>query len=175
MIERLLQWIYALLRTSTPKYKKPIERSLDDAEIDVTREVFINACLTFLGLPYKWGGDDTIQGYDCSGLVQELLAMIGLDPSGDQTAQALYNHFKDRSKEGPRDLGTLVFYGSSVSRISHIGLMIDEHTMIEAGGGGSRTNTPQDAASQNAYIRLRPFNRRGDIVAILNPKGLPWA
>lgn len=175
MIERLLQWIYALLRTSTPQSKNHTERSLDDAETVVTRDLFSMICLTFLGLPYKWGGDDTIKGFDCSGLVQELLATIGLDPKGDQTAQALYDYFKNRSNEGPRDLGTLVFYGRSTSKISHIALMLDDQTIIEAGGGGSRTNTLEDAANQNATIRIRPFNHRSDIVAVLNPRGLPWA
>lgn len=175
MIERLLQWIYALLPMSTPKYKSHTESSLGDVGIVVNKDLFVQACLHFLKLPYKWGGDDTIKGFDCSGLVQELLAMIGLDPAGDQTAQALYDHFKDKSNEGRRGVGTLVFFGKSVSRITHIGLMLDEHTMIEAGGGGSKTTSLEAAAQANAYVRLRPFNRRSDLVAVLNPKGLPWA
>lgn len=115
-----------------------------------------------------------MEGYDCSGLVQDLLAMIGMDPKGDQTAQALFDYFKTRSDEGPRDLGTLVFYGPSPLKITHVGMMLDDQTMIEAGGGGSKTTTLQEAIRSNAFVRLRPFNYRPDIVGILNPKGLPW-
>ena len=140
----------------------------------MTKSQFVRICFEYLHLPYKWGGDDPIQGFDCSGLVQELLAIFGMDPKGDQTAQALYNYFKDNSNEGPRDVGTLVFFGRSKDRISHVGLMLSEHSMIEAGGGGSKTNTEQDAINQNAYVRIRPFNNRKDIVAILNPQGYPW-
>lgn len=140
----------------------------------MNRSIFQQACLQHLKLPYIWGGDDPIKGFDCSGLVQELLAMIGLDPAGDQTAQGLHDHFKSRSKEGPRDTGSLIFFGASVSKITHVGIMLDSETMIEAGGGGSKTTDAQSAAAQNAYVRLRPYNRRSDIVAVLNPKGLPW-
>ena len=127
-----------------------------------------------LNLPYIWGGDDGIKGFDCSGLAQELLAMLGLDPAGDQTAQVLHDWFKSRSKEGPRDACTLVFYGKSVSSITHVAIMLDDQSMIEAGGGGSKTIDSNSAAAQNAYVRIRPFNRRTDIVAVLTPKGLPW-
>lgn len=135
---------------------------------------FVQSCLTFLGLPYIWGGDDPIKGFDCSGLAQELLAMIGLDPVGDQTAQGLYHHFKSRSVEGPRQAGTLCFYGSSIQKITHVAVLIDDLTIIEAGGGGSKTVDAESAARQNAYVRLRPFNHRKDLIAVVTPKGLPW-
>lgn len=99
---------------------------------------------------------------------------MGLDPAGDQTAQALYDHFKSRSKEGPKDAGTLVFFGKTDKSITHVGIMLDDQTMIEAGGGGSKTTDANAAASQNAFVRLRPYNRRGDIVAVITPQGLPW-
>jgi cell wall-associated NlpC family hydrolase len=140
----------------------------------MTRELFKFACLQFLNLPYKWGGDDPIKGYDCSGLVQDLYAMIGLDPKGDQTAQALYHYFNSRCIEGPRQLGTLTFYGKSTLAITHVGMMLDEMHMIEAGGGGSQTNSLDAAAEANAFVRIRPFNHRKDLVAVITPQGLPW-
>lgn len=140
----------------------------------MTKELFTNCCLRFLNLPYRWGGDDPIQGYDCSGLIQDLYAMLGIDPKGDQTAQDLHNYFKTRAKEGARQLGTLVFYGKSTLAITHVGMMLDEHYMLEAGGGGSQTNSLDAAAKANAFVRVRPFNSRQDIVAIITPQALPW-
>ena len=140
----------------------------------MTKVLFQTACLQFLKLPYIWGGDDPIKGFDCSGLAQELLQMVGLDPAGDQTAQGLYDHFKTRSKEGPRDAGTLIFFGSAINRITHVGIMLDDTSMIEAGGGGSKTVDAATAASQNAYTRVRPFSNRKDLIAVVTPKGLPW-
>ena len=114
-------------------------------------------------------------GYDCSGLVQELYAMVGADPEFDQTAQLLYDHFKDKSITGPRDTGALVFYGRDINSITHVGMIIEGQTIIEAGGGNSKTLDLNAAGLQNAYVRLRPFNRRSDVVAVLMPKLLPWA
>ncbi len=140
----------------------------------MTKENFIYSCLQFLKLPYIWGGDDPIKGFDCSGLAQEILAMIGLDPSGDQNAQMLHDYFDPLSEAGPRKTGTLYFYGKSKKEITHIAIGLDSMSVIEAGGGGSKTVNAEAAALQNAYVRVRPFNRRTDLVAVLNPKALPW-
>lgn len=136
--------------------------------------LFVKAALQYLGIPYIWGGDDPMRGFDCSGFAQELLAMIGLDPKGDQTAQGLYNHFiKDRSDRTSM-CGSLCFYGKSVDKITHVAVFLDEFTVIEAAGGGSKTNTEADAIRHNAYIRIRPWDHRNDVVAIITPKFLPW-
>lgn len=148
----------------------------------MTKELFQQFLLTYLHKPYIWGGDDPIKGLDCSGLVQELLAPLGLDPVGDQTAQGLFNHY---SKVGiPQILlrngnwsgytGALVFFGKHIDSITHIAMMLTPTVIIEAGGGGSRTNTEQDAINQNAFIRLRPFGQRKDIVAVVKPMQFNW-
>jgi cell wall-associated NlpC family hydrolase len=140
----------------------------------MTREIFQAACIAFINIPYRWGGDDPIHGFDCSGLAQELMDMLGLDPIGDQTAQGLYEHFKAKSSGKAKTTGTLCFYGKNDKSITHVGVMLDSTTMIEAGGGGSTTTTHDAAAIQNAYIRLRPFNKRRDLIAVITPDGLPW-
>ena len=123
---------------------------------------------SFLGLPYIWGGDDTVLGFDCSGLAQEILASVGMDPPGDQTAHGLYKHFLSNGLVDYRDAGALAFYGTH-ERITHIAFMIDEARVIEAGGGGSRTKTPADAAKHNAFCRIRPLSARRDLVQTIYP------
>lgn len=110
-----------------------------------------------------------MQGYDCSGFVQELLASVGEDPSGDQTAHSLYKHFKRYGKESSPESGCLAFFGSH-ERIGHVTFCIDRFRMIEAGGGGSKVKTREDAALKNAYIRIRPISNRSDLVAIIKPE-----
>jgi len=122
------------------------------------------------GIPYKWGGSNPLQGFDCSGLVQEILASIGQDPPGDQTAQSLFDHF---NKNGSRDilgLGALAFYGSSIKAIEHVMFMLDDSCAIGANGGTSKVNTFQDALETNAWIKIRPINYRKDLVAVIMPK-----
>jgi len=140
----------------------------------MTRALFQMACLQFLNKPYIWGGEHPSLGYDCSGLAQDILAMVDLDPIGDQTAQALYDVLKANTKEGPRDTGDLIFYGRSITQITHVAIMLDSETCIEAGGGGSKTRSVNDAILSKAFVRLRPFNKRKDIVAVIKPRGLPW-
>ena len=123
---------------------------------------------SFLGKPYIWGGDDPILGFDCSGLVQELLASVGMDPPGDQTAHNLYMHFINEPHTSKAKAGSLAFFGPR-PKVTHVGFMIDKWRMVEAGGGGSRTKTVADAAAQNAYIRIRPIHRRTDLIAIIHP------
>lgn len=125
------------------------------------------------GIPYKWGGSNPIEGFDCSGLVQYLLQSVGMDPPNDQTAQALYDHFEGKSSHGIRALGSLVFFGKSVKEITHIGMCLDSYRMIEAGGGGPLTKTREDAARQNAFVKISMINRRKDLVAVLKPYYTP--
>lgn len=132
-------------------------------------ELLLDYAFHFIGLPYRWGGDDPINGYDCSGFVQECLASVGMDPPGDQTAQALHDHFLVSSATSDPVPGSLAFFGKDASRITHVAIVLDSKSMIEAGGGGSKTVSLEAAAAQNAFIRVRPIASRKDLVAILRP------
>ena len=125
--------------------------------------------LSFVGTPYVWGGSHPALGFDCSGLVQELLRSVGLDPPGDQTAQALFNHFEKNSTWNARQMGSLAFFGSSPAAISHVAMLLEPYRMIGAGGGGSKTLTALDASRDNAFVRVRLVSSRKDLVAVLKP------
>ena len=133
-------------------------------------QTLILYALQFVGRPYRWGGDDPMAGFDCSGFVQELLASVGLDPVGDQTAQSLHEYFAGRTNDRTVQAGTLLFFGKDLKSISHVAMAIDDFRMIEAGGGGSKTVTEADAEKQNAYIRVRAISNRKDLVAALRPQ-----
>ena len=132
--------------------------------------LLVQYALSFVGTPYKWGGSNSLEGLDCSGLVQSILASAGIDPPGDQTAQSLFDHFDKLgatpNRHGP---GSLAFYGQSVTKITHVAFMLDTYRVLEAGGGGHLTLTFEDAARQSALIRIRKINHRNDLVAVLRP------
>lgn len=126
--------------------------------------------LQLVGTPYRWGGDDPMLGFDCSGLVIELLQSKGVLPRGyDNTAQGLYNKFKKEGSSWVKNFGALAFFGRSTDRITHVGFMLDHYRMLEAGGGGSQTITRLEAAKRNAFVRIRPLSWRNDLVAIVKP------
>jgi cell wall-associated NlpC family hydrolase len=134
------------------------------------QEVLQAYMIRLVGTPYRWGGDDPIQGFDCSGLAQELLASVGMDPPGDQTAQALHDYFSKNNLGSIKACGALVFYGKSATEITHIGMLLDSIHIVEAGGGGSSTTTLDAAAKQNAFVRIRRFDHRKDVVSVMMPR-----
>jgi len=124
-------------------------------------KLLYDTALSFLNTPSIWGGYSFL-GYDCSGLVQEILKSAGVDPPGDQTAQALFDHFRDTKNHisNMRDFGALVFYGHFDSQIDHVALMMSPFRMIEAGGSSKDIVTPGQAAKAGAFVRIRPFRQQ---------------
>lgn len=135
-----------------------------------TSEIIRMIIQSWMGLPYKWGGDDPLLGFDCSGAILELLHSCGLPPLEDTTAQGIYNQFSAKKTFGAQ-FGSLAFYGEAANKITHVAFCLNEGFVFEFGGGGSKTKTREDAGEQNAYGRVRPLHRRGDLVALVNP---PW-
>ena len=110
------------------------------------------------GLPYRWGGDDPMVGFDCSGFVIEILKSVGKLPrSGDWTAQDLWTRFREKRVEHPYN-GCLAFWhNENHGRVVHIEYCLNDKLTIGASGGGSRTADPVAAAKHNAYIKVRPI------------------
>jgi hypothetical protein len=148
-----------------------------DVDESGRREAFRAFCRSLLGKPYIWGADGP-NAFDCSGLAQALLARLQLDPQGDQTADAIYRHFRDPANGSPvhghADLGCLAFFGSP-HRIGHVGVCLDRRDMIEAAKGGPEITTVEAALAHGAAVAVNPITRRRDLVAVLRPNGLPWA
>lgn len=124
----------------------------------------------FIGAPYRWGGDDPMAGFDCSGFVVECLASVGiLDDDEDLSAAALFQRF--RKVQMIAEPGDLVFWASIKSplKITHVEIALDSARTIGASGGGSTTVTIAEAIIANAYVKVRPIDYRGRNYAIINP------
>lgn len=125
--------------------------------------------LSLIGTPYKYGGNNPVEGMDCSGLVCELLRSSGL-VQGDMSAQALHDYFESQGCiRNSYSFGALAFFGKSVKDISHVAFILDRFRMLEAGGGDSLTLTREDAARKNAFVKVSMISHRKDRVAILKP------
>ncbi|MGW5715313.1 C40 family peptidase [Amycolatopsis sp. NPDC003865] len=85
-----------------------------------------------LGLPYVWGGNGPAngdRGFDCSGLTKAAYASAGIDLPRTAEGQYLAG-----PQIAPNDVqpGDLVFFGSSPSHITHVGLVLSNGSMINA-------------------------------------------
>lgn len=141
---------------------------------DQRKDIIDTMIIKLLGTPYRWGGDDPMAGFDCSGGVLEILRSAGMYPhKGDATAKDLYRHFTklNQGRTVPfgskPEFGDLVFFGTKPDDISHIAMMVNDEIMFEFGGGGSKTTTADAAIQQNAYGRYRPMAIRSDCFAIV--------
>lgn len=118
--------------------------------------------MAHIGVPYKWGGNNALEGFDCSGFVQEGLMSIGKDPKGDQTAYALLQGLRKKYPvlidDGEIKRSDILFFGSK-DYITHTAVSIGEGLMIEAGGGGSKTKDFKAAMKAGAMVRIRPIRR----------------
>lgn len=122
----------------------------------------------FIGLPYRWGGDDPMEGFDCSGLVMEGLKRLGVAGSKDDlTADGLYKKFsntKRPSGEAPA-LGSLLFWFDAQGRAYHVAVAVGDGSYLAAEAGTSQTTSADIAARQNAFVCERALsNRPGYIV-----------
>jgi len=135
------------------------------------RNTLKDIMMSYLHIPYIWGGESPSVGFDCGGLVIDILQTVGELPNRyDNTSQGLYNHFSKVANSTGIGLGALCFYGKSKNRIIHVAMMIDDSSILEAGGGNSTTKTVVDAIKKDARVRIRQYNFRKDLVAIIMPK-----
>lgn len=129
------------------------------------RTALVDYLKLLIGSVYKWGGDGPYNvGFDCSGLVLEGLASIGLWGKGDTTSQGIYNHFSPTSnKKLPSKMraGDLLFFGKDLSSITHIAVALNPSQYIEAGGGDSKT-------VNEGMVRIRHIYYRKDLAGVLD-------
>ena len=124
----------------------------------IQRETALKYIEHFIGLPYRWGGDDP-SGFDCSGLAVEYLKCLGVIPkNSDFNAQGLARILRIKARA---QRGDLVFFGESVNAITHVEIMIDPLTCIGASGGGRHIKNADLAWQHNAYIKCRPLKYGG--------------
>lgn len=134
-------------------------------------EAYVRSCVvstaaTFLTLNYKWGGISPEQGFDCSGLVMEVLQSFGfqfprvISPVQLKRSQYLFEVMRNDQRDTKIKPGDILWFGADIKSITHIAIAISDFLMIEAGGEGRE-------ATDIGSVRIRPI--RKDLVAFRSP------
>jgi cell wall-associated NlpC family hydrolase len=95
--------------------------------------------LSYIGIPYEFGGKDPLKGLDCSGMVELVLKKLRILPQvkSNYNSQMIFDYLKKNhnfySCAKPSKDCVLFFRGNS-GIITHVAIAINETLMIEASG-----------------------------------------
>lgn len=110
----------------------------------------------FVGIPYRWGGDNVVDGMDCSGFVRAVYNLCGL--SIPRTSR---DQFKAGGPVAKHDLqdGDLVFFGSSTDNINHVGIYVGNGRFVHAPRRGEdiRVTSVDESYFEKRFIGARRY------------------
>ena len=119
------------------------------------RSELVRTARSFIGIPYKWGGDSRQEGFDCSGLTMTVYQLNGLDLP--RTSGLQWRSGKP-IKRMELARGDLVFFATSGGRrVSHVGIYVGENRFIHAPGRGKYIRV---ASLSSRYYRKRYLGGR---------------
>ncbi|WP_445479372.1 C40 family peptidase [Lysinibacillus irui] len=104
----------------------------------------------YLGVPYKYGGTTT-SGFDCSGFTSKVFSDLGIQLN--RTSGSQYQQGTAVAKSDLQ-VGDLVFFNTSGSGISHVGIYIGDGKMIhsQTGQGVSYSNVDDPYYWGSRYV-----------------------
>lgn len=97
------------------------------------QKLLVDEAMTWLGTPYRYGGNDK-SGIDCSGLTTQVyMKALGIALPRNSAQQQAFCH---SIPYGQIQVGDLVFFvtGSNKSRVSHVGMYVGNGYIIHASG-----------------------------------------
>ena len=122
------EWTSRLVVTTHARHHSGLDRFAGAvlARTSKIAQELTRSALRFLGVPYVFGGT-TASGFDCSGFVQHVFAMLGIGLP--RTADAQYDAGKP-AVGGPRP-GDLVFF-DTYGGVSHVGIYLGHGKFVHA-------------------------------------------
>lgn len=104
---------------------------IDPAITQKNEKTMIRLTHRFLNTPYLWGGR-SIFGIDCSGFSQIIYKCLGVPLMRDAYQQATQGEGIGFLQEVR--CGDLAFFDNAEGRITHVGILLNDHEIIHASG-----------------------------------------
>ncbi len=159
--DALEQWLAA---RGQPQAVAPVERSrLTDMVV---------TAMNFVGVPYRFGGNDAATGFDCSGFTKHLFQLnLGLSLPRRSHEQAAAQGFVDVPR---RELqpGDLVFFNTLEREFSHVGIYVGEGRFIHSPREGASVRL-EDMQSSYWQRRFDGARRVAFAGAAVRPPAAP--
>ena len=121
------RWVPVILPDGRRAYVQRGDVSTGEQKVHRSEDV-CQLSLSFLGIPYTWGGRSSF-GFDCSGFVHMLYREMGIYIPRDSQQQFLWEGLKEASIHDINEAG-LVFFGNGPNAIKHVGLHLGNGTFI---------------------------------------------
>jgi cell wall-associated NlpC family hydrolase len=83
----------------------------------------------FVGIPYRWGGNNVVEGMDCSGFVRAVYNLCGVNIP--RTSREQFQVGDAVARDELMD-GDLVFFGTAPNQISHVGIYVGKGRFVHA-------------------------------------------
>lgn len=125
-----------------------------DGDYSTFQRRLIEEVNAFMGVPYRWGGNDH-RGMDCSGFVSTVyLNVTGLKLPRKARSMFKYGH---RIGEGDLRMGDLVFFERIENDgISHVGIYLRKYEFVHAStSSGVSTSTLDDDYYRSRFVGAR--------------------
>jgi len=114
------------------------------------RDKILRTADSFIGVPYRWGGESAEEGFDCSGFTMTVYRLNGLDLPRSSRSQWTVGMPVSRAN---LQKGNLVFFHTSASgKISHVGIYVGNGQFIHAPGKGKMVRR---SSLKNRYFKTR--------------------
>jgi cell wall-associated NlpC family hydrolase len=119
------------------------------------RKEIVKTANQFIGVRYRWGGQSSSTGFDCSGLTMVVYRLNGLELPRSSRQQ-----WKAGRPIYPGQLskGDLVFFATSGSgKVSHVGIYIGNNQFLHAPSSGRKIRL---SSMSNKYYKSRYLGAR---------------
>ncbi|MEM8982720.1 MAG: C40 family peptidase [Pseudomonadota bacterium] len=125
-------WQEPVPAPSPPIQSKPAPRAETPPAVVMAQDLAVSTALAQIGRPYRYGGNDPVTGFDCSGLVWFAYRAAGV--ATPRTTAELWRQLDPVRRENLQP-GDLLFFNIN-GKPQHVGLYVGEQRFVHAPSSG---------------------------------------